>query len=345
MVKIRSKRWRHEHRRSLRRATVSTIAVAIIGAGSVAAIAATSGGPTVGSNNGHGILLPTNQRITPLGQRLLINNGRVLSSSISPNGKYLAALTWNYFTGFLTIIDLANNKIVQQVGTGVGSDSAIGDGTVAADGPLWSRDGTSLWFPQSADLVRFAVAANGLVSNPIVTTLETTVNNLTTGTTTLPDLPSGMALSADNSTLYVALNGVNKLGLINVKTNAVSKLIPVGNAPRQVVLSGSTAYVSNEGGRPATPGDYTNQSYGTAIVSDKTTGAASTGTVSQVDLGQEQGDARDHGRAAADGRVPRCQWRPARRQLQRRLVLGHQHCDRHREPDGQRQPAAGIHRW
>ena len=284
MVRISSTRWRHEHRRSLRRATVSTLAVALIGAGSVAAIAATSGGPTVGSNNGHGILLPTNQRITPLGKRLLVNNGRILSSSISPDGKYLAALTWNTFTGFLTIIDLEKNKIVQQVGTGLGSDATIGDGTVAADGPLWSRDGTSLWFPQSADLVRFAVAPNGTVSNPVVTTLETSVNNLTTGITTLPDLPSGMALSADDSTLYVALNGVNKLAEINVRTNAVSKLIAVGNAPRQVVVSGSTAYVSNEGGRPATPGDYTNQSYGTAIVADKSTGAATTGTVSQVDL-------------------------------------------------------------
>ena len=82
----------------------------------------------------------------------------------------------------------------------------------------------------------------------------------------------------------MALNGVNKLAEINAKTNAVSKIIAVGNAPRQVVLSGTTAYVSNEGGRPATPGDYTNQSDGTAIVANTTTGAASTGTVSQVDL-------------------------------------------------------------
>ena len=93
-----------------------------------------------------------------------------------------------------------------------------------------------------------------------------------------------MALSPDGSKLYVALNGSNMLGVINTATNAVEKEIPVGNAPRQVVLDGNTAYVSNEGGRPARPGDTTNLSDGTPIVSSPVTGAATTGTVSVVNL-------------------------------------------------------------
>ena len=287
MMQIRSARWRHENRRTIRRATIAGVAtVAVVGASTIAAFAATNAGSgaTVGSRNGHGILLPTGQRLTPLGSQVLVDNGRLLSSSISPNGRYLAALTWNDFTGFLSIIDLQSGKIVQQVGTGIGSDKTIGDATVAADGPLWSRDGKSLWFPQTSDLVRFAVAADGTVSNPNVLTLETSVDNLTTGITSVPDLPSGMALSTDGDRLYVALNGVNKLGVIDTRTNTLTHVIKVGNAPRQVVLVGSSAYVSNEGGRPAKSGEFTNDSDGTAIVSNKTTGAASTGTVSQVDL-------------------------------------------------------------
>ena len=114
--------------------------------------------------------------------------------------------------------------------------------------------------------------------------METTQGNLTTGYTTVPDLPSGMALTSDGAALYVALNGVNQLGVIDTATNKLTKVIDVGNAPRQVVLVGHSAFVSNEGGRPAKPGDFTNQSDGTAIVADTSTGAAITGTVSEVNL-------------------------------------------------------------
>ena len=101
----------------------------------------------VGSNNGQGILLPTGQRINPVGTRLLVNTGRILSSAISPNGKYLAALSWNDFTGYLTMINLKTDTVIQTVGDYPGP--YIGDETVAADGPLWSADGTTLWVPQT----------------------------------------------------------------------------------------------------------------------------------------------------------------------------------------------------
>ncbi len=95
-----------------------------------------------------------------------------------------------------------------------------------------------------------------------------------------------MALSPHGTRLYVALNGVNELGVIDTATNQLIRTIPVGNAPRQVVLAnhGQDAFVSNEGGRPARPGDFTNHSDGTAIVASKVTGAATTGTVSEINL-------------------------------------------------------------
>jgi YVTN family beta-propeller protein len=286
MRRLETPRWRHDHRRLLRAATACGLSLAIVGGLGAIATAATTGFGTakVGTANADGILLPTNQRIKPVGSRLLITTGRIVSSSLSPNGKYLAALTWNDFTGFLTVINVKTDKVVEQLGTGIGSDKVIGDGTVAADGPLWSADGTSLWFPQTSDLVHFHVAANGTVSDPVTITLEETVVNLTTGNTVAPDLPSGMALSEDGSKLYVALNGVNQLGVIDTATNQLIHVIRVGNAPRQVVLFGNSAFVSNEGGWPAKPGQFTNESDGTAIVSSKVTGAATTGTVSQVDL-------------------------------------------------------------
>lgn len=286
MSGFRSARWRHDHRGLLRKTLAAGVGLTLVAGLATAAAAGPASGRTarVGSNDGNGILLPTNQRLTPLGSRLLLDTGRVVSSSISPDGHYLAALTWHKFTGFLTMVDLRTNKVVQTVGTGAATDPTIGDGSVAADGPLWAPDGHSLWFPQSSDLVRFQVGADGTVSAPVTTVLSTTVSDLNGAKTTRPDLPSGMALSQDGSKLYVALNGVNQLGVISTTTNALLRVTPVGNAPRQVVLVGDRAFVSNEGGRPARPGDVTNLSYGTPIVSDVTTGAATTGTVSVVDL-------------------------------------------------------------
>jgi hypothetical protein len=50
----------------------------------------------------------------------------------------------------LTIIDVKTGKIIQQIGTGNGSYKTLGDGTVGPDGPYYSPDGKTLWFPQSA---------------------------------------------------------------------------------------------------------------------------------------------------------------------------------------------------
>jgi YVTN family beta-propeller protein len=287
MRRLMSARWRHSHRRALRMIAGAGISVFLVGGLATAAVAAgVTGGfgnEQVGQAYANGILLPTNQWIKPIGSRLLVDNGRLPSSAISPNGEFLAALSWNDFSGFLTIINLQTGKIVQQVDPPSGT-ATMGDGTVAADGPLWSADGKTLWVPQTADLLKFSVASDGTVGTPVNIPLAEETVNLTTGDTSTPDLPSGMTLSPDGTKLYVALNGVNELGVINTATNQLVKVIRTGNAPRQVVLVGNHAFVSNEGGRRATTHDFTNISDGTAIVASKVTGGATTGTVTEVNL-------------------------------------------------------------
>ncbi|MBS1885911.1 MAG: bifunctional YncE family protein/alkaline phosphatase family protein [Actinobacteria bacterium] len=254
------------------------------------------GSDEVGQIVNGAVLLPTNQWISPIGQRIEDKNGRLQSSAISPDGNYMAALTWHEFTGYLSIIDLKTGKIVQEEGNEYPNgtlDPAAGEPgeEVAADGPFYSPDGKTLWVPQTGDIAKFTVnPATGMVSNKEIITMPKAANTHAPEYNTEPvhpgeAMPSGMAFSADGSKVYVALNGSNALAVINTATNQIEKEIPVGNAPRQVVVDGETAYVSNEGGRPAQPGETTNYTDGTAVVSNPVTGAASTGTVSVVNLG------------------------------------------------------------
>ena len=253
---------------------VSLVLLAATGA-SALVLSGGFGHTTVGTTDPRGTLLPDNQWVKPLGDRSLIRNGRLLSSALSPDGKQVAALSWNTFTGFLTIFNAATGAVAQQVGTGVGTDKVLGDGTVAADGPFYSADGRSLWMSQSSDLLRFAVNQDGTVApDPVVVPTVSTV----------PQLPSGMAESTDGQTLYVALNGTNQVGVLDERTNAFTATIAVGIAPRQLALVGGKLFVSNEGGRPAKAGDETNLSYGTPVVADRVTGAVTNGTVSVVDV-------------------------------------------------------------
>jgi YVTN family beta-propeller protein len=286
-------------RRNARRRRLGAIVVLVAFVAAVGVASAEFGGVNpfgsseVGQTYNGALLLPTNQWISPIGTRIEDPSGRIVSSTLSPDGQYMAALTWNEFTGYLTIFDLKTGKIVQEEGGYPNTlDPAAGEPgeQVAADGPLYSPDGKTMWVPQTGDIAKFTVdPETGMVSEKVIINLPPAANGPAPESkpeATHPGeaLASGMALSSDGGKLYVALNGSNTLGVIDTATNEIEQEIPVGNAPRQVVLDGNTAYVSNEGGRRARPGDTTNLSDGTPVVSSPVTGAATTGTVSVVNL-------------------------------------------------------------
>ena len=70
--------------------------------------------------------------------------------------------------------------------------------------------------------------------------------------------PGGIALSKDGKSAYALLNQNDTLTKIDLtaKPPKQGKQIRVGNAPHSIVINGTgtTAYVSNEGGRAATAG-------------------------------------------------------------------------------------------
>jgi YVTN family beta-propeller protein len=277
--------------------------LAMVGAATAAVVAFNPfSDQQVGGTYANGVLLPTNQWVSPLGTRLFLDNARIVTSSISPNGQYMAALTWDDYSTTLTILNLTNGTSQAYplfngyYLSGAADPYANEDGTVSTDGPLWSADGNTVWVPQTdyVDKYTFDSTSNSwsqadaiwLCNSGTQATAQPACDTYGPGVTAGSDIPAGMALSSDGSKLYVALNGSNALGVIDTSTDQLIDQIPVGNAPRQVVISpdGSTAYVSNEGGRPANSTDFTNLSDGTPIVSSPETGAAITGTVSVVNL-------------------------------------------------------------
>jgi YVTN family beta-propeller protein len=298
---IRASRNRPAIRRR-RVIALSLVAIALlfVVGGATAALTGVDpfGSDEVGQLVNGAILLPTNQWISPIGDRIEDEHARIQSSTLSPDGQYMAALTWHEFTGYLTIIDLKTGQIVQEEG------GEYPDGTldpeagepgeeVAADGPFYSPDGKTLYVPQTGDIAKFTVdPETGMVSNKVIIPMPKAEHTKAPEYNTEPAspgeaLPSGMAFSADGSKLYVALNGANTLAVLDTATDEVDKQIPVGDAPRQVIIDGNTAYVSNEGGHPAQPGESTNFTDGTAVPASPVTGAADSGTVSVVNLETE----------------------------------------------------------
>jgi YVTN family beta-propeller protein len=180
------------------------------------------------------------------------------------------------------------------------------DSSGSYSGIAYTADGQHLVFSQDSSHVTVAkVNAQGLladdaqISVPPLQPLDpfiTCFPNSPPGAYAVPcgtfyssftSYPGGVAVSQDGTSAYALLNQNDTLTQINLITNKQGTQVRVGNAPHSIVInnSGTTAYVSNEGGRAATAADFQIWSAGTEIVADPVVGAAITGTVSVVDLG------------------------------------------------------------
>jgi YVTN family beta-propeller protein len=270
------------YRPSLTKGIVTALLQGVVGAAALAAAVPALATPslpyptyTVGPQADGSIVMSTNQTITPAGT--LVNLGtptRGKAIALNPNpATHSGAVLEMGASSSVQVFDLISGQVLQ-------SFSPTGDSSGSFLGIAYSADGSKLLFSQDS-------------SHLTVATVDPTTGLLSGGTqVALPSpkfgnaYPGGIAISADATTAYVALNQNNTLGVIDL-TKAQPKLvreINVGNVPNSIVLSGNRAYVSNEGGRVAKAGDFTDLSAGTPIVSDPTTDTASTGTVSVVNL-------------------------------------------------------------
>ncbi|WP_055587193.1 bifunctional YncE family protein/alkaline phosphatase family protein [Peterkaempfera griseoplana] len=261
-----------------RRTLITAAATAVVvAAGTGIGFAQTDpfGSRHVGQVYDKGELVSSNQYIDPYGERLVINNGKIMSSTVSPDGTHVAAAVTDGGAA-LAIVDVKNWKVQQLVSNAATSTPRISGNDVGQEGPAYSPDGKHLWLGRTDGYTRFDVNADGSVTNPVDIKLPADGSKHA--------LMAAAVFSADGSTVYAAVNGQNRVVALDAVTGAVKQSWAVGNAPRGMVQVGSKLYVSNEGGRPAKPGDTTINSYGTNVVADPQTGAATTGTVSVIDL-------------------------------------------------------------
>jgi len=281
-----------------------------VAAGSVAVLLAAGGGAAyattavfgdnqVGTQYPNGLQVSDDQILKPVGDRLMTPFGKFMGSSVSPDGRFLAATSTDRSV-VLQLFDLKTYKPVAAVGTvspATASAAAtaagfpglsyqqISDGTDGQVGPAFSPDGKYLWLPEQDAISRFPVNSDGTLGTPARFTLPTAGTHLSgNARTPTPNsaLVGQLTYSPDGSTLYAALNGQNTVVAIDPSTGAVTHTWNVGIAPRELAFSNGKLYVSDEGGRQAKSGETTMDSYGSNVPANGFLGTSTTGEVSVI---------------------------------------------------------------
>ena len=240
------------------------------------------------------------QVLTPAGMQVdLGNRVRAKAVALNPSLKnHTAAVLTLGASEAVEVFD-TNTGVVLQNFTTLGRDPSG-----SYNGIAYSADGKHLMFSQDSSNVTIAnVNEDGLLEDDVQVSVPPNNSFIACfpnsppgpyarpcGTFYTPSTsyPGGVAFSPDGTSAYALLNQNDTLTKIDltVKVPKQGKQIRVGNAPHSILISkdGTTAYISDEGGRAATEADFQIYSAGTEIVADPVVGAAITGTVSVVDL-------------------------------------------------------------
>jgi YVTN family beta-propeller protein len=245
-------------------------------------------------------VVSSGQIITPAGTQVdLGNNVRAKAIALNPNASTHTGAVLTLGAAEAVEVFDTNTGAVLQIYTALGGDSHG-----SFNGIAYSANGQYLVFSQDSSHVAVAkVMSNGLLQDyaqvkvPADASFINCFSNSPAASYGNPcgsfyspstSYPGGVALTSDGKSAYALLNQNNTLTQINLTANPPTQgaQIRVGNAPHSILINGAgtTAYVSNEGGREATESDFQVNSAGTNIVADPVVGSATTGTVSVVNL-------------------------------------------------------------
>lgn len=234
---------------------------------------------------------PVNQVLSPLGRIVELPGLRPQGLALSPDGRSLIV---SGKSSELVVVDPVTGAVRQRVELpgegqaepqpGVVSPNILEPdkkGQLSFTGLIFSRDGRRIFLSNVNGSIKvFAVGADGTVRPSHSFALP-----LANAPRRKEEIPSGLALSADGTRLYVCANLSNQLLELDAATGGVLRTFPVGVAPYDVVLVGGKAYVSNWGGRRPGDGDHTGPAgRGTVVRVTPDTHIANEGSVSIVPL-------------------------------------------------------------
>ena len=232
---------------------------------------------------------PVNQVVTPAGRQVELPGLRPNAVAISPDGRLLAT---SGKTNEVVIVDPVTGDVIQRVKPPAGDvvePPAEGDvrnqkpDTKAIEsftGLVFSPDGRRLLMSDVHGSVKVFAVRDGTVSPSHSIPLPPA-----DAPQRKAEIPSGLALSADGTRLYVCGNLSNRLLEIEMATGRLTRSFDVGVAPFDVVLVGDRAFVSNWGGRRPASGDLAaSAGKGTKVRVDPVRFVASEGSVSRIDL-------------------------------------------------------------
>ena len=237
------------------------------------------------------IVTPVNQLLTPFGKQVDLPGMRPQTLALAPNGRFMVVAGK---TSDLIVLDPASGDIQARVQlpdegqheptTAVASPNILNPdkkGQVSYTGLIFSHDGGRIYMSNVNGSVKvFSVSHAGIVRP--------------SHTLPLPDadaprrkaeIPSGLALSKDDKTLYVCGNLSNRLLELDANTGRLVRTFDVGVAPYDVVIAGNKALVSNWGGRRPDAGALVGPAgRGTTVRVDAVRNIADEGSVSFIDL-------------------------------------------------------------
>ncbi len=245
---------------------------------------------TVGRHENGRTVLPVNQVITPAGKQIELPGMRAQGLTLSPDGRLLVV---SGLTSELLVLDPVTGATKQHVklpkfnkGAQPEAVSASlldfdGHSQMSYAGLAFSPDGKRIALSNvNGDVKLFEVATDGAVTPSHAIALPEAG-----APDRKPEIPAGLAWSADGTRLFVCGNLSNRLLEIDVNAGKVQKTYEVGVAPFNVVLAGRKLYVSNWGGRRPEAGDLTGPAgRGMRVRVDPVRFIACEGSVTVIDL-------------------------------------------------------------
>jgi DNA-binding beta-propeller fold protein YncE len=235
-------------------------------------------------------LTSSNYKLTPLGKQIDLPGLRPQVIAISPTQRLLIT---SGKTSNLIAIDPDSGDLLQRVAfpssDQLDAVSVVSENILRPDskalasftGLLFSRDGKTIYLSNVNGSIKVFRVAESREIQPAYSIPLPPSN----APRRKQEIPSGLALSADERKLYICANLSNQLLEWDFETGQISNRWDVGVAPYDVVVHGTKAYVSNMGGRIPEAEDLTGPAgRGTSVRVDGIRFIANEGSISVVDI-------------------------------------------------------------